>query len=295
LSALSCGQLASVLPAENALGLAETAYHTISDLGKDLTPENEYFVGRSVFTNVLAKHGYRYRNADAIAAAKLQGITRYVNLVGQIVANAALEEPRGGDRPAPLAGWHFVVVESELINAIAAPGGYVVLTTAAVKAARSEDELAAVLAHEVAHIVRGHALGTIKKSRYANLSKDVLKASGALSAQQVGELTVLLEGSIDDMIDAFFVKGYSKETEFDADAVGLAIMARAGYDPAAFSAYLETLQRNQQTGSGGFYQTHPQASDRIARLVAKREKTKTVATPAAQRQTRFIAATQEVR
>jgi beta-barrel assembly-enhancing protease len=293
LLALSCGNVARIAGGDVRLEDVSTAAavaKTITDMNKDLTPENEYWVGRSVATNILAKHDYRYRDADAIRGGNLTGVTAYVNKVGAVLAAAALETGRKGDRPAPIAGFHFTVVESDTINAFAAPGGYVFVTTAALKAAKSEDELAAILAHELAHVVRGHALGTIKKSRYANMSKDLLKASGALSPEQIGQLTVLLEGAIDDMIDAFFVKGYSKDTEYEADAVGLAIMQQAGYDGSAFIRYLETLKARQKTGSGGFYATHPAAADRIAKLGKKATKGKVVEA----RTKRFAEATQEL-
>jgi predicted Zn-dependent protease len=293
LAATSCGSVSRIAGGDVRLSDVETAgavAKTITDMNKDLTPENEYWVGRSVATNILAKHDYKYANAGAIQSGNLEGITAYVNNVGAVLAAAALETGRKGDRPAPIAGFHFTVVESDTINAFAAPGGYIFVTTAALKAAKSEDELAAILAHELAHVVRGHALGTIKKSRYANMSKDLLKASGALSPEQIGQLTVLLEGAIDDMIDAFFVKGYSKETEYEADAVGLAIMQKAGYDGSAFLRYLETLKARQKTGSGGFYATHPAASDRIGKLGKKATKGKVVEA----RNKRFAEATQEL-
>ena len=76
----------------------------------------------------------------------------------------------------------------------------------------------------------------------------------------------LMEGSLDDMLDAYFVKGYGRETELEADRVGLEILAHAGYDPRAFGTLLGRLEKAQATGSGGFYATHPKAGDRIKAL-----------------------------
>ena len=240
----------------------------IQSLSEEIRPEQEYYVGRSVATNILAKHNYKYLDRDAIARGDLDGVTRYVNDIGGLLAAAALETHRDGDRPAPIAGWHFVVVQSDLINAFAAPGGYIFVTTAAVKLAKSEDELACVLAHEVAHVIRGHALGNIQKSRYANVSSDLLQAAGreALSPAQVAQLNKLLDGVIQDTLDALFVKGYSRDTEFEADKLGVQIAAAAGYDSSAMVRFLTTLAKMQNTGNGGFFATHPAASDRIARL-----------------------------
>lgn len=256
----------SIHDAKETADTAGKLANKLSDLVKDLTPENEYYVGRSVATNILAKHDYQYLDKEAIERGRLQGTTQYINQVGAVLAATAVGEPRDGDRPAPLAGWHFVIVKSDKVNAFAAPGGYVFVTTAALKLAQSEDELAFVLAHEIAHVSRGHALGTIKKSRYADISGDALQATGAMSGEALGELTALLEGAIDDMIESFFVKGYSKDTEYEADKVGLAIAHAAGYDAQAGIDYLTRLAESQDTGKGGFHQTHPKASDRIARL-----------------------------
>ena len=245
----------------------KNTYNAVKDARKDLTPENEYYVGRAVATNLLARHEYRYLDRDALQDGELDGVTAYVNRVGHVVAAAAMESRREGDRPAPLSGWHFIVIEDdETINAFAAPGGWVFITTAALSAARSEDQLAAILAHEVAHVVRGHALGSIKKSRWAGVAKTALDSTVELDAEALGGLTKVFEGAMDDMLDATLVKGYSRDTEFEADRVGLAIMARAGYDPGAFVAYLEKLSKQQETGSGGLFATHPRADDRIEKL-----------------------------
>ena len=246
-------------------GIMKT-WDSIQDARKELTPENEYWTGRSVATNLLARHNYKYRDAEALREGKLEGLTAYVSAVGGVLAASALDTRRDGDRPAPMSGWHFIIVESDTINAFAAPGGWVFVTTAAVETAQSEDELAAVLAHEIAHVVRGHALGSIKKSRWAGVAKTALDTSVELDQEALGDLTKTFEGAMDDMIDGILVKGYSRDTEFEADSVGLAIMAHAGYDPQAFVRFLQALDRKQGTGGGGFSATHPKASDRIAKL-----------------------------
>ncbi len=268
----------------------------ISSLNEEIRPEQEYYVGRSVATNILAKHDYQYLDRDAIARGQLEGATRYVNDIGGLLAAAALESHRAGDRPAPIGGWHFVVVKSDLINAFAAPGGYVFVTSAAVKLAKSEDELACVLAHEVAHVVRGHALGNIQKSRLANVSSDVLQAAGreTLSPAQVAQLNKLLDGIIQDTLDALFVKGYSRDTEFEADRLGVQIAAAAGYDPSAMGRFLDSLAKMQNTGNGGFFATHPKASERIDRLADEMKRHGPVVVPKA-RLARFATATQEVK
>ena len=242
----------------------------VSSLTEEIRPDQEYYVGRAVATNILARHEYKYEDKPAIERGELEGLTLYVNQVGQIVAAAAMEDHRSGDRPAPVAGWHFVVVDSDKINAFAAPGGYVFITTAAVKTARSEDELASLLAHEVAHVTRGHALGNIQKSRYADVSADLLQAAGSatLTPEQVNQLNSLLEGIINDTLEAMFVKGYSRDTEFEADRLGVEYAGKAGYDPTAMKRFLDTLAKQQATSEGGFYATHPSTKERQDKLAA---------------------------
>ena len=256
---------------------------------KDLTPENEYFVGRSVGTNILARNNYAYLDKDGWSRGQLSGFTLYVNAVGAVLANAALEVQHSGDRPSPIAGWHFVILDDSIVNAFAAPGGYIFITLGALELATNEDELAAVLAHEIAHVRRGHALGSIKKSRISRVYKEALTSSVELDQQALGGLAQAFDGAMDDMLDSMLVKGYSRETEFEADAVGMEIMAKAGYNTDAFVAYLDRLQRQQVTGSGGFSATHPKASDRVATLKKIRSKYE-VHPVVAKRTARFVAA-----
>jgi beta-barrel assembly-enhancing protease len=249
-------------------GIMKT-WDAITDAQKDLTPENEYWTGRSVATNLLARNNYAYHDAEALQAGSLDGVTAYVSAVGGVLAASAMETTRSGDRPAPIGGWHFTIIDSDTINAFAAPGGWVFITSAAVRAATSEDELAAVLAHEIAHVVRGHALGSIKKGRWANVAKTALDTSVTLDQQSLGDLTQVFEGAMDDMIDGILVKGYSRDTEFEADRIGVAIMAHAGYDPQALVRYLKILAAESGGGDGGFQATHPKPADRIAKVAAQ--------------------------
>jgi len=255
-------------------------YTAIKSAREDLTPENEYYVGRSVATNLLARADYKYADAEALQNGELTGATAYVNQVGNVLAMVAMGEPRKGDRPSPIAGWHFVIIEDDTINAFAAPGGYIMVNKGLIMAARTEDQLAAVLAHEIAHVVRGHALGSIKKSRWANVGKEFLDSSVTLDAAALGNLTQAFEGAMDDMVDSLVVKGYSRDTEFEADRVGLHIMAEAGYNPAAFVTLLQTLEKIvPATGTTGFSATHPKASDRIAKIRAEVKKLPKVTVP----------------
>ena len=265
-------------------------WHAYQDAKKDLSPENEYYVGRSVTTNLLSRANYKYIEADAYKNGELGKTSAYVNAVGNVLAASAMGAPRDSDRPSPIAGWHFVIVDDDQINAFAASGGFIVVNKGLIKAAQSEDELAAVLAHEVAHTVRGHAIGSIKKARMAGVYKEMLDSTVQLDQQQLGTLTQAFEGAMDDMIDSMVVKGYSRDTEFEADRVGLKIMVDAGYDPNAFISLLETLDKKLGSAhTGGMKSTHPAPKDRIAKLKAEVAKYHAAKAPAS-RTERFKAA-----
>jgi beta-barrel assembly-enhancing protease len=273
-----------------SLAKSWTAYQ---DAKKDLTPENEYYVGRSVATNLLSRAQYKYIDSDAYQAGQLGKTTAYVNAVGNVLAASAMSAPRKDDRPSPISGWHFVIVDDETVNAFAASGGYILVNKGLIKAAKTEDELAAVLAHEVAHTVRGHAIGSIQKSRMAGVYKEMLNNTVQLDEQQLGTLTKAFEGAMDDMINSMVVKGYSRDTEFEADRVGLKILADAGYDPQAFIRLLQQLEKKQGKSTGGFSSTHPSAKDRIAKLKAEADKLGAKPAPKV-RTERFVAAVSEL-
>ncbi len=284
-------------------GLGDDA-KPIASLMEELTPENEYYVGRTVAVRVLDGFEYRYRSDDYPAAPgsaspsnlRESSLTEYVSQVGLVLADAALERAdRKGDRPAPLAGWHFVVVESEVLNAFAAPGGFIFVTTGTLQAARSEDELACVLAHEVAHVVRGHALGSVKRSRWANVPAQWLKVSGSLGPQEKEALQKLFDGTIGDVMDTVLVKGYSQESEYEADALGAQIAQAAGYDPRALVRFLMTVRERGEGGAGGAKATHGSPAERIDRLRALPVLASVEVAPVPARARRFAAATRPLR
>lgn len=216
----------------------------------DITPEQEYYIGRAVGATVME----RYRGYDAAAA------TRYLNTLGLALAQAS-------DLPETFAGYHFLILDNEEINAFAAPGGLIFVTRGMLRCCRNEEELAAVLAHEIGHIQQKHGLQAIKKSRITT----ALTVLGTESAKQLGgqdlaELTAVFEGSIRDVTATLINNGYSRAFEYEADRVALTILDRLGYDRAALVTMLETMQTRVRAGGPGFGKTHPPPSARIAEV-----------------------------
>ncbi len=218
--------------------------------GEEFTPEQEYYIGRSVSANILA----RYRPLhDPI-------LTSYVNKLGQSLAMFS-------DRPYTFRGYHFLVLDSEEINAFAAPGGFIFVTRGLMRCCRTEDALAAVLAHEVSHVVLAHGIEAIESSRTTQAAT-TLAAIGAksMTSGQIGELTDIFADSLKDITDTLITEGYSKDSEYEADAMAVVILSRSGYQPTALVEMLQAMQQRLVPGGTDFAHTHPSPEDRIEAL-----------------------------
>lgn len=209
-------------------------------LGK--TPvEDEVRIGRQVAGDLLG----------AAPLVKDDTLQRYVNTVGRWVAAQAKRDE---------LKWHFGVIESEDINAFAAPGGYVFLTKGLYKRLNNEAELAGVLAHEIAHVSKKHHLELLRKSSMIGaLSQSVSKEIKG-SDQTVQNLI----GNGAEML----ARGLDKEAEFEADRIGVVYAARSGYDAWGLPTVLQDMAtlNTKDNRLALLYKTHPTAADRLARL-----------------------------
>lgn len=177
---------------------------------------------------------------------------RYVNLVGRYLA-AQTERP---DLP-----WRFGVIDNANINAFAAPGGYVFVTSGLMQQIKSEAELAGVLAHEIAHVLKKHHLKAVQKAAGTGALADV--ASLAAKDDQRDKLDKIFNVGRE-----LYMRGLDKDDEFEADRMGVVIAARAGYDPFGLPAVMQTLETlNPKDGSLSLlFKTHPLPGARIEAL-----------------------------
>jgi len=217
---------------------------------RPMTEQEEYYVGRAVAATILGKYRV-YRN---------ERLTRYINEVGQAVALAS-------DRPFTYGGYRFAVLDTDEVNALACPGGIVFITRGMLKRAQNEEELSAILAHEVGHVNHKDGLGTIQRARWVQVvtllgSEAAKKVSGA----ELAKLVSLFEGSVNDVVKTLVVSGYSRDQEAAADLSAMTFMYRAGYDPYGLSDYLGKLTKEQTGGAGqGLFATHPGMTERLAK------------------------------
>jgi predicted Zn-dependent protease len=218
----------------------------------DITPEQEYYIGRAVGATLLD----RYRPFDRAA------VNRYLSQIGRTLALSS-------ELPETFGGYHFLVLDSDEINAFAAPGGLIFVSRGMLRCCRNEEEVAAVLAHEIGHVQLRHGLQAIKKSRLTS-ALTIIGTEGAkqFGGKELAELTSAFEGSIQDVTTTLVNNGYSRAFEREADKAALTILARTGYDPGALASMLAEMGRRLKPGGADFARTHPDPEDRIAELTS---------------------------
>lgn len=253
-----CAQLAGVTGELAALGLISedvqkaaevgaAGAEVVSSINETFTPEQQYYVGRGVAATILSQY-QPYRNAAA---------TEYVNRLGQALGLAS-------PQPFLYKGYRFMILDSDQINAFATPGGHIFLTRGMIRLARTEDELAAIIAHEINHVVLQHGMKSIKSSRITSSVVDALATTAtALTDNQLVELTASFSGSVDDVAQTLVTSGYSRATEREADAGAVEILLKTGYDPYGLVRVLERMAEVLEPGGLDFAKTHPDPEVRI--------------------------------
>ena len=223
-----------------------------------MSPAQERQLGRQQHPQVIVQFGGAYE--DPALQAYVAGIGERLAAVSEL----------------PDLDFTFTLLNSDVVNAFALPGGYVYVTRGLLALADDEAELAGVLAHEIGHVTARHSA-----QRY---SRGVLAQGGVV----VGSILagVLGGGAAADLAQQAggagaqaYLAGYSRDQEFQADELGVRYLARAGYDPAAMSSFLDKLGRNDALArrlagredapdpASSWFATHPRTPDRVLRAV----------------------------
>lgn len=207
---------------------------------KNPSREDEIAVGRNVTGTILGA-------APLVNDAQLQ---QYVNKVGRWVAS----QSERADLP-----WHFGVIDSNDVNAFAAPGGYVLITKGLYLRLTSEAQLAGVLGHEIAHVVQKHHLKVMQKQALLDAGTSFLKEK--ISKNKLTQRAVSTGAEIS-------ARNLDKSAEFEADSMGTVLAARAGYEAYGLAEVLQDMETiNNNDGSVALlFQTHPHPDDRLAQL-----------------------------
>ncbi|MEY4702000.1 MAG: hypothetical protein RL326_2187 [Pseudomonadota bacterium] len=222
---------------------------------EELTPEQEYYLGRAVSARILATYPPKLNPA----------LTKYVNDVGHVVASVS-------DLPETFGGYHFAVIESDEVNAVSAPGGFVFISRGLLYRLKDEDSLAAVLAHEVAHIVHRDGVSAISNSNLFGALTEASRQAAAVGLSRssvpvnIGPLADMFSKSVTDVTEKLLVTGYDRSQEYKADAYAVELLRRAGYSTDALSRALKVIQDAAASERGGWFDTHPAPQKRIGEL-----------------------------
>src|SRR5216683_4697107 len=215
----------------------------------------------------IVYHSNKFKPADDVKLGRQAGaeaeqqfpllrdseVTAYVERVGQrLVASIPAEFQHSEFR------YYFKVINASDINAFALPGGPMYVNRGMIEAARTEGEMAGVMAHELSHVALRHGTAQATKAQKYAVGAGIAGILGTiLAGPAAGQLAQL-------PIGAYFLR-YSREYETEADLLGARIMANAGYDPRDLANMFRTIEA-QGGGGGGFLSDHPSSSDRYARI-----------------------------
>ena len=203
--------------------------------------EEENHIGSQISGNLLG----------AVQLVRDDKLQNYVNLVGHWVA---LQSGRQD------VTWRFGVLDTEDINAFAAPGGYIFVTKGLYRLLDNEADLAGVLGHEIAHVTQKHHLKVLKQS-------SLIGALGQAASRKVRGSDPVVQNLIGNGAE-IMARGLDKDAEYEADRVGMVYAARAGYTPWGLPDVLQGMAGlpAKDSRTGLFYKTHPHPADRLAAL-----------------------------
>ena len=213
-----------------------------------LSEQDEIRAGQQVAAQAQKEYGRALSPNDAMS--------RRVNAIGRKFVGIATR------RNIPYT--YTVLQNDKILNAFAAPGGPIFVTTKLIRTTQNDAELAYVLGHETAHIERRHIAKAMEKQQKAGLLAGVL---GAVLGNKGGGLA----GTAVKATYALWSSGYSRDQESDADTVGVRMMARLGYDPRAAMTMLQKMDAEGGGRGGGldkYLATHPAPAARIKSVSA---------------------------
>ena len=178
-------------------------------------------------------------------------IQNYVNTLGQRIASRTSRAD---------LNWQFQVVNSDVVNAFALPGGFVYVNRGVLSRADNMSEVAGVLGHEIEHVVRRHSVKQMEQAQGANVGVGILCALTGVCQSGVAQAAINIGGT------AVFAK-FSRTDEVQADEGGFNNVIRAGISPRGMLTLFQKLLAEEQSGNSNvaaWFSDHPGTSDRIA-------------------------------
>ncbi len=207
--------------------------------------DEEIAVGRQMAAKLLGRLG-ESKDKEALT---------YLNLVGQSLAK------RVG---RPEITFHFGILDTDEINALATPGGYIFVTRGLLYMIHTESELAAILGHEIAHVNERHMYLKISKNKERSVTAG--ETIARILAHGGADVAASISAMVNEGIDILLTQGLAKEKEFEADEAGMVYAATAGYNPTSLASFLKRLHQEKQKIK--LSPAYPPFIDRLKALVA---------------------------
>jgi len=202
-----------------------------------VSPEQEKQMGEEYSKQVEKELGQSVKDTQ---------LQNYINSVGQKIARIS---------HLPEVGFSYKAIDHNSVNAFALPGGYIYITTGLLKVLNTESQLAAILAHETAHVTARHIAQQMTRDYLIGIGFSVAGSQVSSGAIRVADIVRQLESM-----------SFSRSEEKQADEVGLDYLVKAGYTPYGMIEAMETLQRQSGSRTIEFFSTHPNPENRIGYL-----------------------------
>lgn len=231
---------------------------SVSDIGagvgsaimatEDFLPEPSYYLGRSVGAIIVSQYGADFSDMDKIL---------YLN---NICWTLQVNSPE----IVPFKGYHVLILDTDEINSFATTGGHIFISRGILNSLKSEDEIAAVIAHEMSHIQLEHGTRAIKQSRWGEAGASIL--SGTIGLVSGDDSSKAFADTVAGSANTLISSGYSKDWEYEADENAVLLLYQSGYSPDALVSALSDLEKNPEYSKGGLTNTHPTPKNRIKKV-----------------------------
>ena len=218
-----------------------------------MSQADEKRVGDENHPKILKEFGGAYDDAE---------LQSYVTSLGQVLAASS---------ELPNIKWTFTLLDSDVTNAFALPGGYVYVTRGLVSLAESEAQLAAVIGHEIGHVTARHSA---RRQGQGTLAQVGAAGASILGAILVGPEAGRAIGQAAAVGAQGYVASYSRDQEYEADELGIRYTGRVGFDPDGMAGFLAKLDaekslmaklRGREPQGSSYFDTHPPTPDRVSR------------------------------
>ena len=226
----------------------------ITSSEEEFSPQDAYYIGRAVAAHILGYYALYTKKPE---------LTHYLNKICRtLTVNSSA--------PDGFNGYHVMILDDNTPNAFSTPGGHIYLSYGLVDLVTSEDMLAAVIAHEIAHIQLHHGIAEIQQDR---LVQDLNREQARIARQTEQEIRAeqqrLFTQPVNEMVNILFIRGYSQLQELEADSFALTLLASSGYNPESLIEMLKTLEKSRQGRDGGLYNSHPLPARRLTEAASK--------------------------